>query len=92
MSRAPGGDRGDLGHRQVIGRSPRSTVAGAAMLRIAIPSEPPGVVIAAPASLYCITPIDEETARRRYARPPELTVADEYTVGDFDDDYELEHP
>lgn len=63
-----------LGHRQLIGQLSEITVAGAQMLRVDIPSDPPRQVIVAAGSLYAITPIDEQDARARFARPAELTV------------------
>lgn len=74
-----------LGHRQLVGQLSEVTVAGAAMLRVDVPSEPPGVVYVAPSSLYAITPTTEDVARARYARPPELSVTADH---DYDDDWE----
>ena len=84
-----------LGHRSVVGQLSEVTVAGAPMLRIEVPTEPPGVVIAAPASLYCITPITEDAARARHAKRPELPYPvevspfDEYVDDDDFDDSDL---
>lgn len=74
-----------LGHRQVVGQLSEETVAGAAMLRIDIPSDPPGVILAAPSSLYAITPCSEEWARGHFAAPKELDTGSA-DIDDWDDD------
>lgn len=78
-----------LGHRQIVGQLFEVVVAGATMLRVDTPSDPPRTVLVAPASLYAITPITEEQARARVAPRRELSPA---AVGQFIDDDFLEDP
>lgn len=48
-----------MGHRRLAGRVSEQEVAGAAMLRLDIPGDPP---------IYCITPTTEDIVRRLAAR------------------------
>lgn len=64
-----------LGHRRILGQLSEVTVAGASMLRVDTPSEPPRSVIVAPASLYAITPCTEEQVRAQVGPRPELSPA-----------------
>jgi hypothetical protein len=52
-----------MGHRRLAGYVREVTLAGAGMLRIDVPSEPPTTQFIPPASLYALTPIDEALAR-----------------------------
>jgi NaMN:DMB phosphoribosyltransferase len=72
-----------LGHRQAVGQLSEVTVAGATMLRVETPGEPPRVVLVAASALYAITPCTEEYARQRVA--PRLSLGAGF--GD-DDDYD----
>jgi hypothetical protein len=74
-----------LGHRTIVGRLSEVTVAGAAMLRVEVPTSPPSECLVAASALYAITPCSEEAARARHERPPELVVANGY-VDDWDYD------
>jgi hypothetical protein len=70
-----------LGHRQLAGQLSEVEVAGQKMLRVDIPTDPPRTIMCAGASLYGITPITEEDARKRNTpwQPAEIT-----TGGAFD--------
>ncbi|MGE5801580.1 MAG: hypothetical protein ACM358_04945 [Gemmatimonadota bacterium] len=54
-----------MGHRKLAGHVSEVTIAGAAMLRLDVPSEPPVTQFYGGAAIYCITPTSEELARRR---------------------------
>lgn len=77
-----------LGHRQIIGQLSEVTVAGAPMLRVDVPSEPPRTTLIAPASLYAITPISEEQARASASPRRELLASLNGYVDDDDEDLE----
>lgn len=57
-----------MGHRRLAGHVREQTIAGAAFLRIDVPSEPPATQFYAPAAVYCVTPTTEELARSFAAR------------------------
>lgn len=62
-----------LGHRRLAGRVSEVQVAGAGFLRIDIPVDPPMSQLYSPGSVYAISPVAEEVARRvaaRYAPTP----------------------
>lgn len=76
-----------LGHKEVVGQLSEVTVAGAAMLKIDTPSDPPRSVLVSAASLHAITPCTEEQARARVAPRPELSLPYEvHVVAPCDDD------
>jgi len=52
-----------MGHRRMAGRVTEQTVAGTALLRIDIPSDPPVTQLYGGSAIYCITPTTEEIAR-----------------------------
>lgn len=52
-----------MGHRKLAGYVREVTIAGAAMLRLDIPSEPPVTQYYGASSLYCMTPTTEALAR-----------------------------
>lgn len=52
-----------MGHRKLAGYVREVTLAGAAMLRLDIPSDPPVTQYYGASSLYCMTPTTEELAR-----------------------------
>lgn len=75
-----------LGHRRLGGFVRADEIAGAGMLRIDIPCEPPVTQYYSLAALYCLTPTTEEIARalatrfrpepvHRYELPAETTIA-----------------
>jgi hypothetical protein len=78
-----------LGHRQIIGLLSEETVAGATMLRVDTPSDPPKAVLVSAASLYAITPCTEEQARARVA-PPRAELSPAFDEFVLDDDYDEE--
>ena len=56
-----------MGHRKIAGYVRETTVAGAGMLRIDVPGEGDDVYatqLYPPGSVYCMTPVTEELARR----------------------------
>ncbi len=53
-----------MGHRKLAGNVTEATIAGAAFLRLDVPSEPPVTQYYAPAAVYAITPTTEELATR----------------------------
>jgi hypothetical protein len=57
-----------MGHRRLAGLVTEQTIAGAGFLRIDVPGKAPGEVRATqfypPASVYALTPVTEELARR----------------------------
>lgn len=57
-----------MGHRRLGGYVREQEVAGAAFLRIDVPSEPPVTQFYAPAAVYAMTPTTEEIARALAAR------------------------
>ena len=55
-----------MGHRRLAGHLTETQIAGAGFLRIDIPADgdqPAATQIYAPAAVYAITPVTEETAR-----------------------------
>lgn len=58
-----------MGHRRLTGQISEETIAGAAFLRLDIPSDPPVTQFYAPSAVYCITPTTEDVARAAMARP-----------------------
>lgn len=60
-----------MGHRRLGGKVSEALVAGAPMLRIDIPSEPPATQFYGGNSIYCLTPTTQEiaTALAKRARP-----------------------
>lgn len=53
-----------MGHRKLAGHVSEVTIAGAAMLRLDVPSDPPVTQFYGGAAIYCITPTTEELARQ----------------------------
>ena len=53
-----------MGHRKLAGHCSEITIAGAAMLRLDVPSDPPVTQFYGGAAIYCITPTTETLARR----------------------------
>lgn len=53
-----------MGHRKLAGNVTEVTIAGAAMLRLDVPSDPPVTQFYGGSAIYCITPTTEELARR----------------------------
>lgn len=53
-----------FGHRKYAGLVQEVELAGAPMLRIDVPSDPPVTQFYGAKSVYCMTPVDEDTARR----------------------------
>lgn len=54
-----------MGHRRLIGKVSEATIAGTAMLRIdVLTSEGETTQFYGAGSIYCLTPTDEQTARR----------------------------
>lgn len=51
-----------MGHRRLAGKVSEATIAGAAMLRLDIPCEPPVTQYYGGSSIYCLTPTTEEIA------------------------------
>lgn len=87
-----------MGHRKLAGYVREVSIAGAAMMRLDIPSDPPVTQYYGASALYCLTPTTEELAKRvaQASRPtpvhayelPERTSASE----DEDDDEEHDDP
>jgi hypothetical protein len=88
-----------MGHRKLAGHVKPATIAGAGVIRIDVPGADGNVATQfySPASLYCLTPIGEELARKlaqRYAPepvtrwdlPPAIEARANGDEGDFDDD------
>lgn len=50
-----------MGHRKLAGKVTEATIGGAGMIRLDIPDGP--TQFYSPASVYCLTPVAEETAR-----------------------------
>jgi hypothetical protein len=53
-----------MGHRKLAGYVREVTIAGAAMLRLDIPAEPPLTQYYGASSLYCLTPTTEDLAKK----------------------------
>jgi len=53
-----------MGHRKLAGHVSEVTIAGSAMLRLDVPSEPPVTQFYGGSAIYCITPTTEELARQ----------------------------
>jgi hypothetical protein len=53
-----------MGHRRLAGHVTEQEIAGAAMLRIDIPSDPPATPWYSPQAVYAITPTTEDLCRR----------------------------
>ncbi len=53
-----------MGHRKLAGLASEVTIAGAAFLRLDIPSDPPVTQFYGGAAIYCLTPTTEELARQ----------------------------
>lgn len=85
-----------LGHRRVAGHLSEEQIAGAAFIRVDVPSEPPVTQFYAPGSVYGITPTTEEMVRRFCAKAVvqapaarwELAPAVEATADVDEDDHE----
>jgi hypothetical protein len=84
-----------MGHRRLGGFVREEEIAGAGLLRIDIPCEPPVTQFYSPQALYALTPTTEEIARalaqrfrpepvHRYELPAEVTVSHVPTVRTFD--------
>lgn len=58
-----------MGHRRLTGRVSEEQIAGAAFLRLDVPSDPPVTQFYSPSAVYCITPTTEDVARKAMARP-----------------------
>ena len=85
-----------MGHRKLAGHVSEVTIAGSAMLRLDVPSEPPVTQFYGGSAIYCITPTTEALARKiaSASRPTpvhayELPAPREPAAGDpaADDDY-----
>lgn len=87
-----------MGHRKLAGYVQDVEAFGGRMLRIDVPSEPPATQFYGAASIYCVTPTTEETARAFAQRggpapvqrwellPPAATTTDAFpSDGDEDD-------
>ncbi len=63
-----------MGHRQTCGMVTEVMIAGAQMLRVDVPGDGDGVILAtqyySPASIYCLTPTTEGIVRRLLERQP----------------------
>jgi hypothetical protein len=60
-----------MGHQQIVGRVTETTLAGGAFLRVDVPAvgkEKAFTRLYSPGSIYCISPISEEVARKMIAR------------------------
>lgn len=57
-----------MGHKRLPGYLRQVTIAGAGLLRVDVPSDPPVTQIIHPSTLYALTPIDEALARALAAR------------------------
>lgn len=88
-----------MGHRKLAGYVREVTLAGAAMLRIDIPSEPPVTQYYGASSLYCLTPTTEDLATRvaqasrptpvhQYELPAPRTAATDAEGDDSEQDYD----
>lgn len=81
-----------MGHRKLAGYVREVTLAGAAMLRLDIPSDPPVTQYYGASSLYCLTPTTEELAKQvaQASRPTPVAryelPAPRATTRDDDDD------
>lgn len=53
-----------MGHKRLAGHVRETVIAGAGMLRVDVPSEPPATQYVSPASIYALTPCTEDIARR----------------------------
>lgn len=77
-----------MGHVRLAGWATETTLAGAGCIRVDVPDET-GTTKATkycfPASIYAVTPCDEETARRT-ANPYTWRQTPELEAGDQDDD------
>ena len=59
-----------MGHRRLAGRLTEQRIGGATFLRIDVPAvdgQPEATQFYAPGAVYCVTPVDEETARKAAA-------------------------
>lgn len=52
-----------MGHRRLAGYLREQEIAGKAFLRIDVPTDPPSTQFYGADSVYCLTPVTEETAR-----------------------------
>ena len=85
-----------MGHRKLAGYVREVTFAGAAMMRLDIPSDPPVTQYYSASSLYALTPTTEDLAKRvaQASRPtpvalyelPERTSASDDDDNDNDND------
>lgn len=85
-----------LGHKRLAGYVRSVEIAGAGMLRVDVPTEPPLTQYLNPTSIYALTPITEEVARflapkYRYdlpqvAAPVEIVGEVGYVDDERDDD------
>lgn len=50
-----------MGHRKLAGKVTEATIAGHGLIRLDIPDGP--TQFYSPSSIYCLTPVSEETAR-----------------------------
>ena len=53
-----------LGHRRLAGRCREVIIAGAPMIRIDVPCDPPATQYCSAGSIYAITPTSEDVAKR----------------------------
>jgi len=84
-----------MGHRRIAGFVSEATVAGASFVRIEVPTSPPLTQFYTPGSIYSISPITEDLARRfaERSRPEPVSEYDlpprpRLGAGAFDDDGE----
>src|SRR5438270_10021519 len=64
-----------MGHKKYAGRVTEQQIAGAGLVRVDVPevkvgekTHPPFSKLIGPASIYCITPVTEELARKAATR------------------------
>lgn len=86
-----------MGHRRLAGMITEVEIAGAPMLRIDVPSDPPATQFYSASSIYALTPTSEDTARHiarsmskvepvKVWELPAATVGSNVDDDGFDDD------
>lgn len=82
-----------MGHRRLAGSVREVTIAGAPMLRIDIPRDPPATQYYGSAALFSVTPTTEEDAKRVAAATwPAPVSRYELPSGRSDDDSDDDEP
>ena len=78
-----------LGHRVIIGKVTEVTVAGAGFIRVDVPGPDGAPAVTSffpPSSIYCLTPISEEEAKRRVVKALPVARVSMSRPPEFDED------